>query len=153
MSFHERYFNFPLFHGHSTSDASVQAGSLNLKERCRRILSHADIKIDGSRPWDMKIRDDRFYARVLSEGSMGLGESYMDGWWDVEALDEFFFRIFRTKLDEQSLTWRDGLSALKARIINQQKISRAFQIGRHHYDLTRAHVGNDLAALVGERVF
>jgi cyclopropane-fatty-acyl-phospholipid synthase len=139
MSYHERFFNFPLFHGHSTSESSVQAGALNLKERCQRILNHADIKIDGSRPWDLQIRDDRFYARVLSEGSMGLGESYMDGWWDAEALDEFFFRIFRTDLAEQSLTWRDKLSALKARIINQQKISRAFQIGRHHYDL-----GNDL---------
>jgi cyclopropane-fatty-acyl-phospholipid synthase len=70
---------------------------------------------------------------------MGLGESYMDGWWDAEALDELFYRIFRAKLYEQSLTWRDGVSALKARIVNQQKISRAFQVGRHHYDL-----GNDL---------
>jgi hypothetical protein len=94
MSYHERFFNFPLFHGHSTSESSVQAGALNLKERCQRILNHADIKIDGSRPWDLQIRDDRFYARVLSEGSMGLGESYMDGWWDAEALDEFFFPYF-----------------------------------------------------------
>lgn len=139
MSFHERFFNLPLFHGHSTSEASVQAGALNLKERCQQILNHADIKIGGPRPWDLQIHDDRFYARVLAEGSMGLGESYMDGWWDVEALDEFFFRIFRAKLNEQTRTWRDGLLAFKARIFNQQKISRAFQIGRHHYDL-----GNDL---------
>lgn len=150
MSFHERFFNFELFHGHSTSTASVQPGGLNLKQRCQQILTPADIKINGSRPWDMQIHDDRFYARVLAEGSMGLGESYMDGWWDAAALDEFFFRIFRTKLDEQCLTWRDGLTALKARIINQQTIPRAFQIGRHHYDL-----GNDLYAtmLDGQMIY
>ena len=146
MSFHERFFNFPLFHGHSTSTEAVQPGSLSLKQRCQQILNPADIRLDGSRPWDMQIHDDRFYARVLAEGSMGLGESYMDGWWDAAALDELFFRIFRTKLDEQSVTWKDGLTALKAQIINQQKISRAFQIGRHHYDL-----GNDLYAHMLDR--
>ncbi len=139
MSFHERFFNLPLFHGHSTSEASVRTGPLNLKQRCQQILNQADIRINGSRSWDLQVHDDRFYARVLAEGSMGLGESYMDGWWDVKALDEFFFRIFRTRIYEQSLTWKDRLLALKARIINQQKLSRAFQVGRHHYDL-----GNDL---------
>ena len=59
------------------------------------------------------------------------------------SLDQFFFRIFRANLDEQSLTWRDGVSATKARIVNQQKISRSFQVGRHHYDR-----GNDLYQLM-----
>ena len=143
MSLHDRFFNHPLFHGHRASRPVSQPGILNLKKRCQHILDRAEIKIDGSRPWDMQVQDQRFYARVLAEGSMGLGESYMDGWWDSEALDQLFYRIFRTKLDEQSLTWRDGLSALKARIVNQQKMSRAFQVGRHHYDL-----GNDLYRLM-----
>lgn len=143
MSLHDRFFNHPLFHDHRASRPVFQPGILNLKKRCQHILDKAEIKINGSRPWDIQVRDQRFYARVLAEGSMGLGESYMDGWWDCEALDQLFYRIFRTKLDEQSLTWRDGLSALKARIVNQQKISRAFQIGRHHYDL-----GNDLYRLM-----
>ena len=139
MSFYDRFFNMPHLHGHPASRVKIQLDAFDLKERCQYILNKADIKIGGSRPWDMQVHDDRFYARVLAEGSMGLGESYMDGWWDAEALDELFYRIFRAKLYEQSLTWRDGVSALKARIVNQQKISRAFQVGRHHYDL-----GNDL---------
>lgn len=139
MSFYDRFFNTPLLHGHRTPTAKIQLDAFDLKEHCQHILNKADVKIGGSRPWDMQVHDERFYARVLAEGSMGLGESYMDGWWDAEALDELFYRIFRAKLYEQSLTWRDGVSALKARIVNQQKISRAFQVGRHHYDL-----GNDL---------
>lgn len=143
MSFYDRFFNLPLLNGHRSFISKIQPVPLSLQERCQSILNKAGIKIGGFRPWDMQVHDNRFYARVLAEGSMGLGESYMDGWWDAEALDQFFFRIFRANLDEQSLTWRDGVSATKARIVNQQKISRSFQVGRHHYDL-----GNDLYQLM-----
>lgn len=117
-------------------------------ERCRRILGSAGIRINGSRPWDIHVHHDQFYSRVLGEGSLGLGESYMDGWWDCEALDQFFFRIFQARLDEQALTWRDGLTALKARFVNAQNITRSFKVGRHHYDL-----GNDLyRAMLDDRM-
>jgi cyclopropane-fatty-acyl-phospholipid synthase len=32
------------------------------------------------------VHDDRFYGRLLAEGSIGLGESYADGWWDADHL-------------------------------------------------------------------
>src|SRR5690349_16850719 len=65
------------------------------EEKIARILAYADIRIDGDRPWDIRVHDPRFFRRVLLHGSLGLGESYMDGWWDVEALDDFFTRIQR----------------------------------------------------------
>ncbi len=108
-------------------------------DRCRHILDSADIRINGTRPWDIHVHNERFYSRVLGYGSLGLGESYMDGWWDSEALDQFFYKLFQARLDEQALTWKDKLTALKARFVNAQNISRSFQVGRHHYDL-----GNDL---------
>ena len=52
------------------------------KARVEQLLAHGDVKIGGDRPWDMSVHDERFYPRVLSQGSVGLGESYMDGWWD-----------------------------------------------------------------------
>ncbi len=58
-----------------------------------QFLSQVDIRINGSRAWDIQVHDPRMYQRVLSFGSIGVGESYMDGWWDVEALDEFFARV------------------------------------------------------------
>ena len=65
------------------------------KDKLAALLRAADIEIDGGDPWDIRVHDERFYARVLSDGSLGAGESYMDGWWDVPRLDEFFARVHR----------------------------------------------------------
>ena len=54
----------------------------NPKQVAEEILSQADVKIDGKRPWDIEVRNPEFYSRVLSAGSLALGESYMDGWWE-----------------------------------------------------------------------
>jgi cyclopropane-fatty-acyl-phospholipid synthase len=97
------------------------------------------VSIDGARPWDIHIHNERLYARVLAEGALGLGESYMDGWWDCEQLDEFFHRILAARLDSAVRSTGDLLSVLRARLFNLQKVSRAFQIGERHYD-----IGNEL---------
>ena len=57
------------------------------------MLSSADIRINGNRPFDLKVKNTDFYKRVLQECSLGLGESYMDGWWECERLDIFFQRV------------------------------------------------------------
>lgn len=60
------------------------------KSTVQRLLASADVRPGGDRPWDIQVHDDRLFARVLAEGSLALGETYMDGWWDCERLDEFF---------------------------------------------------------------
>ncbi|MCH8124110.1 MAG: cyclopropane-fatty-acyl-phospholipid synthase, partial [Bacteroidetes bacterium] len=42
-------------------------------------LAMGDIQINGSRPWDIQIHDERFYKSILAEDALGLGESYMEG--------------------------------------------------------------------------
>ncbi len=108
----------------------------------RRILAEAQVDIDGDRPWDIEVHDRRWYSRVLAGGSLALGESYMDGWWDCQALDQFFHRLLRARLDEkvrpspsQAWTW------LVARLSNRQSRKRADQVAKAHYNL-----GNDLFA-------
>lgn len=110
------------------------------EKRIRELLEQADVRVDGSRPWDLTIHHSGFYDRVLGYGSIGLGESYMEGWWDCEALDVFFYRILRADL-EHAVTKSVGLiwDYVKSRFVNPQKPSRAFQVGEQHYD-----VGNDL---------
>ena len=66
-----------------------------LRQTLQKILDYAEIKIDGDNPRDIKIHDDRFYSRVWTHASLGLGESYMDGWWDCDKLDEFYYRILK----------------------------------------------------------
>jgi cyclopropane-fatty-acyl-phospholipid synthase len=120
----------------------------NLHGKVERLLSFADVEINGSRAWDIQVHNENLYARLVAGASLALGESYMDGWWDCEKLDEFFCRVLRAQLDTRvnPRTWY--LDALKARLFNLQKPSRAFRIGQHHYD-----IGNNLyACMLDERM-
>jgi len=110
-----------------------------LKQKMRELLSIADVKINGKRPWDIQIHNEDFYQRVLSQGALGLGESYMDGWWDVKNLDEFFNHILKAELDRKVKTSSFLLQTVKAIVMNPQRKSKAFEIGEHHYD-----IGNEL---------
>jgi cyclopropane-fatty-acyl-phospholipid synthase len=113
---------------------------MELKKSLKDLLLQADITIDGNQPWDVHIKDDRFYAKVLGSGSLGLGESYMDGWWGCKAVDQFIFRVLKAKLDTKIKTSPHHLwTIFRAKIINLQKKSRAHIIGEEHYDK-----GNDL---------
>jgi cyclopropane-fatty-acyl-phospholipid synthase len=105
-----------------------------------KLLSLAGVEIGGDNPWDIKVNNDDFYNRVMAWGSLGLGESYMNGWWDCEQLDEFFYRILVTDIDKQvKKNWFLITSIIRARLFNLQSKNRAFQIGERHYD-----IGNDL---------
>ncbi len=120
--------------------ARIECDMRKLKKTAQDLLSLAHVKIDGKNRWDIQVHNDDFYRRVLSQASLGLGESYMDGWWDCEELDQFFYRIVRADLEAKVRgDWKLLLQALWARIYNLQSKARAFQIGKRHYDL-----GNDL---------
>jgi cyclopropane-fatty-acyl-phospholipid synthase len=103
------------------------------------LLATAGITLGGSKPWDMQVHHPATFDRILTRGSLGLGESYVDGWWDCEAVDEFIARVLRARLDQR--VGRAGWiwASLKARLTNLQSEHRAWQVGEVHYDL-----GNDL---------
>jgi cyclopropane-fatty-acyl-phospholipid synthase len=112
------------------------------------LLEQAGIAIGGPLPTDIHIHDDRWYARVITHGSLGLGESYMDGWWDCDDLDGMLHRILRARVDEQSGRFDDALLWLKAEMLNLQSGQRVFEVAERHYDL-----GNDLfQAMLGSRL-
>ncbi|MGH8191150.1 MAG: cyclopropane fatty acyl phospholipid synthase [Rhodanobacteraceae bacterium] len=117
-----------------------------LREKAQKLLDHADVRIDGDRPWDLTVHDERVYARAFAHGSLGLGEAYMDGWWDTPSLDQFFHHVLGARLDEHLKNF-DALRAhLRARFINMQRGRKAFKVGQVHYD-----TGNDLfAAMLGK---
>src|SRR5689334_20712486 len=103
------------------------------------ILSFAGIGVNGSEPWDIRVHDERFFGRALGEGSIGVGESYMDGWWDVPALDEFFTRFRRADLASKVRDFKTAMLILKTKALNLQTMPRAKQVAHAHYDL-----GNEL---------
>jgi cyclopropane-fatty-acyl-phospholipid synthase len=106
----------------------------------RELLTSAGVEVNGTNPWDLQVHNPEFYDRVLRDTTLGLGESYMDGWWDCEAIDEMVTKLLladiRSKVQEN---WKYVLHGLRARFFNRQSSARAYQVGEQHYDL-----GNDL---------
>ncbi len=119
-----------------------------LRNRIQDLLRDTGIQLDGDAPTDLRVTDDRVFARVFEHGSLGFGEAYMDGWWDADDLPGMFTRLLAGGLDQKLRTFDALVSHLKARFINLQRGEHAFTIGKAHYDL-----GNDLfRAMLGERL-
>ena len=107
------------------------------------VLEGTQIEINGPNPWDPQVHNPAFFRRVATRGSLGMGESYMDGWWDCEQLDEFFHKMLRynrTQRNPLVSKWASRLSVSPfSLLLNEQNRKRAFQVGKAHYD-----IGNDL---------
>jgi cyclopropane-fatty-acyl-phospholipid synthase len=118
-------------------EEKMNAGYRNAAER---ILARAGMTINGVNPWDIRVHDDRFFRRAFVEGELGVGEMYMDGWWDSVRLDECMCRVLRLELEnELQPGWPAVFRAIRGRVTNLQSRRRAFIVGKRHYDL-----GNDL---------
>jgi cyclopropane-fatty-acyl-phospholipid synthase len=100
------------------------------------LLAGAAVAIDGLQPWDIQVRDERLFARVLRERNLGLGEAYMDGWWDCLRLGEFFYRVLKCGLEGSVRGgWLHLMRYLPGIVFNLQSRGRARMIAEHHYDL------------------
>jgi cyclopropane-fatty-acyl-phospholipid synthase len=109
---------------------------LNGQKAVATLFGHAEIELNGPNPWDPKLHNNRFYTRLLAQGSLGLGESYMDGDWDCASLDQFFDRVISKHLsDRLGLTAPLAFLHLKARLQNRQSLRLAKQVATTHYDL------------------
>ena len=110
------------------------------EKTAKEILSLAGIEINGNNPWDIQVYNKDFYRRALSEAELGIGESYMDGWWDCEKIDELIYRVVKSRLDEKvKRKFSIIFDLFLAKIFNMQPKRKAFVIGERHYDL-----GNEL---------
>ncbi len=128
-----------------SSSMRILQGTLDLggkgSERLvRKVFEAAGIEVGGSQPHDIRINNPKFYTRLLRDGSLGFGESYMDGWWDSDAIDQ---TITKFGLADLNTVMRDNWYMIpyliKARVLNLQRGLRAFEVGEKHYD-----IGNDL---------
>jgi cyclopropane-fatty-acyl-phospholipid synthase len=103
-----------------------------------RLFARGGIRVGGPDPWDLQVRDARVFERILAQGSLGMGESYMEGWWDCPHVDQLIDRVTRFDLESSlSPSLRDGLTALRARLFNPQSFSRAHE-GVRHYQASTA---------------
>ncbi|HUD07373.1 MAG TPA: cyclopropane fatty acyl phospholipid synthase [Candidatus Saccharimonadales bacterium] len=119
------------------------------KEALTSLLALADIKIDGKRPFDIQVHDDRLYRRVLRHRELGLGEAYMDGWWDTKQLDVLVEKILSANVREKiKVTPAIATTFLMSFVLNRQTKSRASKNASFHYN-----IGNDLyERMLGKRM-
>lgn len=104
-----------------------------------RVLARAGIEVGGPAPWDITVHDERFYGRVLQGGSLGIGESYVDGQWDCPKIDQLVGRVLAEGADDEVPDWQKALLLARASVFNLQSVFRARQVAEVHYDL-----GNEL---------
>src|ERR1700704_6373840 len=78
---------------------AAAGGRVSYERTINEMLAGSDVKINGPRPWDIRVHDERFFQRVLGHGTLGVGESYMDGWWDCDQLDEMLTRVLRNDVE------------------------------------------------------
>ncbi len=123
----------------STTTVSTRKES-TARRSLQKLLQEAGVQLNGDRPFDPQVHDDRLYRRVLSGGTLAVGEAYVDGWWDCQVLDQLFYRLLRARLDEEiGWSWQLLWNIVKAFVLNLQSPSRAYEVGEEHYDR-----GNDL---------
>lgn len=113
------------------------------ENKIKSLLRLANIDINGKNPGDIQVHNKKLYNKILAQGSMGLGESYMDKWWDCNNLDIFFDKILRAKIEKKirgiPMIWL----GIKAYFLNLQTKTRSLEVGKKHYD-----AGNDLYRLM-----
>ena len=98
-----------------------------------QLLASADIHLNGSRPWDIQIKHPQTLQRLLSLGGFALGESYMDGWWECQAIDLMVERAMRAGLQEKLATPRAWWESFKGRMRPREGVGQSRIVGRMHY--------------------
>ncbi|HMK33758.1 MAG TPA: cyclopropane fatty acyl phospholipid synthase [Desulfomonilaceae bacterium] len=106
------------------------------KRIVQELLNRIGVKVDGRDPWDIQVHDDRFYSLILKDKNLGLGESYMDGWWDCRRPDEFLCRILLGRMNEKVRgSLKMLLPLLHGLLFNVQSRRRSHKVVQKHYNL------------------
>lgn len=107
-----------------------------MKELIERLLSLAGIEVNGPQPWDLQVFDERFYKRVFSDSGLGLGESYMDGWWECAQIDEMVARLLRSNVDQHlKASLREFAVFFLHYLFNYQTKYRSREVAERHYNI------------------
>ncbi|MBN1278383.1 MAG: cyclopropane fatty acyl phospholipid synthase [Chlorobium sp.] len=109
------------------------------KKQLETIFNAAGISIGGKEKHDVHIYNPEVFRRAITQGNLGLGESYMNGWWECDAIDELFYRLLRSRANEKVQPIENIAGKIAGRLFNLQTKSRSFVVGEKHYD-----TGNDL---------
>ncbi len=112
---------------------------MRAKKVLQSLVEKADIRINGDRPWDIQVHNENLYRRVLGQGTLGLGEAYMDGWWDCERMDVMIEKALNARVDGRiSGNLPTLLHVAAQKVFNLQSVARAGIVAERHYNAERA---------------
>ncbi len=118
------------------------------------MLKKTGITVNGSAPHDIQIIDDSFIKQLLKNPSLIAGEAYMQNAWDAQALDQFFFHIFKAGSTSRFFgSYHKFYDFIFYHIKNLQTPKRSHQVAVQHYNLSnhlyRAMLGPSMAYSCG----
>lgn len=102
----------------------------------RHLLKRADIIVGGSREWDIQVHNRRFYWYVLSRGSVGLGDSYMYGWWTCARVDLFISKLIKSGLPDRIPRLDGWILNIYQWLVDRQSFERSKIVAKKHYDVS-----------------
>lgn len=119
------------------------------KRSLTHLLHKAGIEPNGESPWDPKIRDERFYRAVLLGGSVGLGDAYLNGWWDCDDIAGFILRIVKSgfhlrvpRIDLFLRKFRFGLTDAQDRAHSKRVAEVHYDEDPHVFDIMLGSTNN-----------
>jgi len=105
-----------------------------------KLILNKTIPEEKQEEFSLRINNSRVYRQLLTRGTLGFGESYMNGDWDCNDLAGFIAYIRQERgMSFTHLTPPSMWLAIKSKLINMQSPRRASMVGKRHYD-----IGNDI---------
>ena len=106
-----------------------------IEKKVTQTLAKADIQIGGNRPWDIQVKNKKFFSKIIWDGSLGLGESYVNKYFECDQVDVFCYKILKNKLQQQTYNKNNYTRILTNLFINFQSLKNAVQVAKKHYDI------------------
>lgn len=114
---------------------------MNSKEIINELAKKAGIDLSK----DIIVHDERAYDRIFRDESLGLGESYMLGWWDTrdKTLDEIFYQVCKANLKNELMNMsyyakiKFMLSWMYIYMFPVKTLEESKVVAIQHYDLDK----------------
>jgi cyclopropane-fatty-acyl-phospholipid synthase len=104
------------------------------RRKVTSFFARAGVEVGGDGSADIRVTDERFFQRVARQGTLGLGDSYTDGWWECDALDDLFCKLTLVP-KRRTRSWARYVHKLRSKLLNLQTRRRSRDVVDQHYEL------------------
>ncbi|MFT5260149.1 MAG: cyclopropane-fatty-acyl-phospholipid synthase [Saprospiraceae bacterium] len=106
---------------------------MNYKTYVIKKLNEAGVAVNETGPQALQVHNSRFYKAVALNGSLGFAESYVDGDWSCDSLDQLINALLRNGVRTGGM--KDFKNRVRAQLLNMQSVMRSNRVAQTHYDV------------------